>query len=109
MTRPRTILWVDDEIETLDSQMLFLRQQGLAVEGAANGDDALAMLRRQSFGVILLDEQIPGTRGLDLVPMFRAIDASIPIVMVTKSEEPDTLRDAIGAEIADYLTKPVAP
>ncbi len=42
MTRPRTILWVDDEIETLDSQVLFLRQQGFAVEGAANGDDALA-------------------------------------------------------------------
>ncbi len=67
------------------------------------------MLRRQSFGVVLLDEQIPGTRGLDLVPMFREIDASIPVVMVTKSEEPDTLRDAIGAEIADYLTKPVSP
>lgn len=109
MSRPRTILWVDDEIETLDSQMLFLRQQGFTVEGAANGDDALAMLRKQSFGVILLDEQIPGTRGLDLVPMFRAIDASMPVVMVTKAEEPETLRDAIGAEISDYLTKPVSP
>ena len=109
MARPRSILWVDDEIETLDSQVLFLEQHGFAVERAANGDDALALLRRQSYGVILLDEQMPGTRGLELVPMMRAIDSSLPVVMVTKSEEPDTLRDAIGAEIADYLIKPVSP
>ena len=109
MARPRTILWIDDEIESLDSQVLFLEQHGFSVERAANGDDALALLRRQSYGVILLDEQMPGTRGLELVPMLRAIDSSLPVVMVTKSEEPDTLRDAIGAEIADYLIKPVAP
>lgn len=109
MARPRSILWVDDEIDTLDSQVLFLEQQGFSVERAANGDDALALLRRQSYGVVLLDEQMPGTRGLDLVPMFRAVDGAMPVVMVTKSEEPETLRDAIGVEIADYLTKPVSP
>jgi DNA-binding response OmpR family regulator len=109
MARPRSILWVDDEIETLDSQVLFLEQQGFTVERAANGEDALVMLRRQPYGVVLLDEQMPGTRGLDLVPMLREIDASMPVVMVTKSEAQDTLRDAIGAETADYLTKPVNP
>lgn len=109
MLRPRSILWVDDEIETLDSQVLFLEQQGFAVERATNGDDALVMLRRQPYGVLLLDEQMPGTRGLDLVPHLRAIDAAMPVVMVTKSEEPTTMRDAIGAEVADYLIKPVNP
>ena len=109
MLRPKTILWVDDEIETLDSQVLFLEQQGFTVERATNGDDALVLLRRQPYGVVLLDEQMPGTRGLDLVPALRQIDASMPVVMVTKSEEPATMRDAIGAEIADYLIKPVNP
>lgn len=109
MARPRSILWVDDEIATLDSQVLFLEQQGFAVERAANGDDALALLRRQPYGVVLLDEQMPGTRGLDLVPQLRDVDGGMPVVMVTKSEEPETLRDAIGAEIADYLIKPVNP
>lgn len=109
MLRPRTILWVDDEIETLDSQVLFLEQQGFAVERATNGDDALVLLRRQSYGVVLLDEQMPGTSGLDLIPQIRAIDAAMPLVMVTKSEETGTMRDAIGAEIGDYLIKPVNP
>ncbi|MDZ4390738.1 MAG: response regulator [Gemmatimonadales bacterium] len=109
MARLRTILWVDDEIETLDSQLLFLEQNGFTVERAANGDDALALLRAQPYGVVLLDEQMPGTRGLDLVPAIRAIDSSMPVVMVTKSEGADTMRDAIGAEVADYLIKPVNP
>ena len=109
MIRPRSVLWVDDEIETLDSQVLFLEQQGFSVERATNGDDALVLLRRQPYGVVLLDEQMPGTSGLDLIPALRSIDASMPVVMVTKSEEPATMRDAIGAEIADYLIKPVNP
>src|SRR5690606_27756019 len=107
MLRPRTVLWVDDEIETLDSQVLFLEQQGFTVERATNGDDALVLLRRQSYGVVLLDEQMPGTTGLDLIPHLRAIDAAMPVVMVTKSEETATMRDAIGAEIADYLIKQI--
>jgi DNA-binding response OmpR family regulator len=109
MPRPRTILWVDDEIETLDSQVLFLEQHGFTVERAANGDDALALLRRQPYGIVLLDEQIPGRRGLDLVPDLRAMDTAMPVVMVTKSEEPEILREAIGVEVSDYLTKPVSP
>ncbi len=109
MARPRSILWIDDEIDALESQVLFLEQQGFQVERVTNGDDALVLLRRQPYGVVLLDEQMPGTRGLDLIAPLRAIDSSMPLVMVTKSEEPGTMRDAIGAEISDYLIKPVHP
>ncbi|MDH3497465.1 MAG: response regulator [Gemmatimonadota bacterium] len=109
MTRPRTVLWVDDEIELLEAHALFLQEHGFAVERAANGDDALALLRRQGYGVILLDEQMPGQRGLELVDEVRTIDPSVPIVMVTKSEAADTMRDAIGIELQDYLVKPVNP
>lgn len=109
MPRPRTILWVDDEIETLDSQVLFLEQNGFEVERATNGDDALVSLRRQPYGVVLLDEQMPGTSGLELIDQFREVDAAMPVVMVTKSEDTGTMHDAIGVEIADYLIKPVNP
>ena len=109
MPRPRSILWVDDEVESLSSHILFLEEQGFHVEKAAHGDDALVMLQRQPYGVVLLDEQMPGRRGLELFRAIRSIDASMPVVMVTKSEEPATLKDAIGAEISDYLVKPVNP
>ncbi len=109
MPRPRSILWVDDEVESLTSHILFLQEQGFAVETAAHGDDAIVLLQRQNYGVVLLDEQMPGRRGLELFQSIRALDVALPVVMVTKSEEPETLRDAIGAEVSDYLTKPVNP
>ncbi len=109
MPRPKSILWVDDEVESLTSHILFLEEQGFAVETTTHGDDALVLLQRQPYGVVLLDEQMPGRRGLEIFQAIRAIDHAMPVVMVTKSEEPETLKDAIGVEISDYLTKPVNP
>ena len=109
MPRPKSILWVDDEVEGLAAHRRFLEEQGFSVEQAAHGDDALALLRRHPYAVVLLDEQMPGRRGLELLPEIRAIDPALPVVMVTKSEEPGTLRDAIGVEVDDYLVKPVHP
>ncbi|HTS87931.1 MAG TPA: response regulator [Gemmatimonadales bacterium] len=109
MPRPRRILWVDDEVESLSSHVLFLEEQGFSVERAAHGDDALVLLQRQPYGVVLLDEQMPGRRGLDLFRAIRSLDSTMPVVMVTKSEESNTLKDAIGVEISDYLVKPVSP
>src|SRR5258708_14139281 len=109
MTRPQTIVWVDDEVESLAAHALFLQENGFTVERTPHGDDALALLRKQPYGVVLLDEQLPGRRGLELVGEIRAIDPSVPLVMVTKSEESGTMREAIGIEMDDYLLKPVNP
>lgn len=109
MPRPRTVLWVDDEIDSLDAHVLFLKEQGYQVEQAAHGDDAIALLQRRPYGVVLLDEQLPGKRGLELVGEIRSIDPAVPVVMVTKSEEAGTMREAIGIQLDDYLVKPVNP
>ena len=58
MPRPKRILWVDDEVETLTSHTMFLEQQGFTVDKAAHGDDALVLLQRQPYGVVLLDEHM---------------------------------------------------
>ena len=82
MPRPKSILWIDDEVDGLAAHRRFLEQQGFAVTQAAHGDDALAMLRRQPYSVVLLDEQMPGRRGLELIPEIRAIDPAMAVVMV---------------------------
>ncbi|MBI1966458.1 MAG: response regulator [Gemmatimonadetes bacterium] len=109
MPRPKSILWVDDEVEGLAPHRRFLESQGFAVAQAAHGDDALALLRRQPYSVVLLDEQMPGRRGLELLGEIRAIDPAMPVVMVTQSEDEVTMREAIGVEVDDYLVKPVHP
>src|SRR2546426_1758441 len=109
MPRAQSILWVDDEVEALAAHRRFLEDQGFTVEPAAAGDDALALLRRRPYSIVLLDEQMPGRRGLELLGEIRAIDPAMPVVMVTKSEDQETLRDAIGVDVDDYLVKPVHP
>jgi CheY-like chemotaxis protein len=57
----------------------------------------------------LLDEQMPGRRGLDALRELREVDPNLAIVMVTKSEEDSTMTEAIGAALEGYLVKPVTP
>jgi CheY-like chemotaxis protein len=105
----KSVLWVDDEAELLEPHRLFLRDRGFEVEMATNAADALELLRRRSFDLLLLDEQMPGTRGLAVVREVREIAPGMPVVMVTKSEDDGTLREAIGADVREYLLKPVNP
>src|SRR2546428_2130217 len=109
MAGPKRFLWVDDEGDGLAPHRRFLEAQGFTVASAAHGDDALAMLRREPYSVVLLDEQMPGRRGLELLPEIRAIDAGVAVVVVRQSEEGGTPRGAIGVEGEDYLLQPRQP
>ena len=63
MVQPaKTILWVDDEADLLEPHRIFLRDRGFEVESATNADDAVEMVRRRTYSLVLLDEQMPGTR-----------------------------------------------
>ena len=105
----RSVLWVDDEAELLEPHRLFLRDHGYDVQAASNADDAIAMLSRQTFDVVLLDEQMPGKRGLEVFKEMQEVSPATAVVMVTKSEDDATLREALGANVRDYLVKPVTP
>jgi DNA-binding response OmpR family regulator len=106
---PRHVLWVDDEAELLEPHRLFLADKGYEVTVATNADDAVELLRRRPFDVMLLDEQMPGKRGLQAFREVRELEPTLPVVMVTKSEDDATLREALGANVRDYLVKPVSP
>ena len=99
---------MDDDASSSISR-IFLRSKGYDVEWASNADDAVEMLRRRPFDIMLLDEQMPGKRGLEAYRDVRELAPNLPVVMVTKSEEDATLKEAIGANIRDYLVKPINP
>jgi CheY-like chemotaxis protein len=103
------ILWVDDEIELLRPHILFLEEKGYAMTPVTNASDALELVRKDQFDLVLLDEQMPGMDGLSALQEIKAISPFLPVVMVTKSEEESVMEDAIGGRIDDYLTKPVNP
>lgn len=106
---PKRILWVDDEIDLLRPHLMFLQARGYHVDAIPNGDDALALLRERPYDLVLLDEQMPGRRGLEVLEILRREDPHARVVMVTKSEEDRTMNEAIGRRVDDYLVKPTSP
>lgn len=105
----KRILWVDDEVGFLRPHLLFLQQRGYHVDAIANGDDALSLLKENRYDLILLDEQMPGRRGLEVLELLRRDDPHARVVMITKSEEDRTMTEAIGRRVEDYLVKPASP
>lgn len=103
------ILWVDDEIQHLKPFVLFLEDKGYRVKTVSNGSDAIELCVAENFDLILLDEMMPGMDGLATLREIKKYKPSLPIIMVTKSEEEGLMEDAIARQIADYLIKPVNP
>ena len=104
-----TILWADDEIDLLKPHILFLKSKGYDVVTANNGRDALSLAEGQHFDMIILDENMPGLTGLETLSQMKQIAPTVPVIMITKSEEENIMNQAIGNKIADYLIKPVNP
>ena len=103
------ILWVDDEIESLQSQILFLQNKGYEVNAMTNGFDAIDFVKDNFIDVVLLDETMPGITGLETLAKIKEINSQVPIVLITKNETENLMDEAIGSQISDYLIKPVNP
>jgi CheY-like chemotaxis protein len=103
------ILWVDDEIDSLTSQVLFLENKGYEVQTKTNGFDAVEYVKDNAVDVVLLDETMPGITGLQTLQQIKEFNNNLPVVLITKNEAENLMDDAIGSQISDYLIKPVNP
>lgn len=111
MTKPDTILVVEDEEDIQELIRFNLRRAGYDVVTVASGEAALTALQQQPPQLVLLDLMLPGTDGLEVCRRMRADSATreIPVIMVTaKGEESDVVAGLeLGAD--DYVVKPFSP
>jgi putative two-component system response regulator len=102
-----TLLVVDDE-ETIRSAMRrYLVQQGYEVVTAGTGEEALDILRRQPITGMLLDVNLPGTSGIELVPQIMAIDPTVALLMLTAVNDATAAALCMQRGALDYLIKPI--
>jgi len=104
----KKILVVDDEAQIVKVLRVYLEKAGFQVLTAYNGDDAVAVFKRDKPDFMILDLNLPGMDGLDVCKAVRR-DSNIPILMLTaRVEEADRL---IGLELGadDYVVKPFSP
>jgi CheY-like chemotaxis protein len=104
-----SILWADDEMDLLRPHIIFLQSKGFNVVTCFNGNDAIDVFKKEHFDIVFLDENMPGLSGIETLEIIKNIDETVPVVLITKSEEENIMDKAIGAKISDYLIKPVNP
>jgi response regulator RpfG family c-di-GMP phosphodiesterase len=104
MTR---ILIVDDEETIRLALRKFLRSRGYEVEIAGSGDQALQLLDKDSFALMLCDVRMPGMSGVQIVPLARERDQDLAIIMLTAVNDAATATEVLSSGATDYLMKPV--
>lgn len=102
------VLVVEDEQKTRDSVAEGLRLETWHVATAASGDEAVALVSKDAFDLVVLDWMLPDRDGLDVLQQVRRCGAHVPVLMLTARS---TLNDRVigldsGAD--DYLPKPFA-
>jgi len=100
------VLLIEDDLDLVDALSRMLASRGFQVVCCADGAEALVMVRRRSFDVVLLDLTLPGMDGLDWLQHLRDSSSRLPVLVMTarSAVEDRILGLNIGAD--DYLTKP---
>ncbi|KAF0217292.1 MAG: Fis family transcriptional [Geobacteraceae bacterium] len=100
------ILVVDDEHLIRWSLEQNLKKQGYDVLTAGNGEDALKLAREEQPDLVLLDIQLPGMNGLEVLEKIKEIDDDIIVIMVTAHGGLETAVNAMRLGAYDYINKP---
>jgi putative two-component system response regulator len=104
---PVTLLVVDDEEAIRSALLRYLVRQGYEVEAAASGEDALGVLAERKITGILLDVNLPGISGIDLVPRIMEREPGVALLMLTAVNDASTAALCMQRGALDYLIKPI--
>ena len=104
MAEPR-ILVVDDETSMCQYLTILLRKEGYEVTTASSGVEALALMERRPFDVVISDIQMPQLDGIQLLKGIKAIDPDTPVIMLTAYASEQSAIDAVNLGAYAYLQK----
>ncbi len=104
-----TLLIVDDDPYVLESISTLLKEYGYAVFTCQNANDALTMVEKVCFDVVLTDIKMPQITGIELLRNIHAYNQQIPVILMTAFAELDVAVDAIKRGAFDFITKPYNP
>lgn len=106
----KRILIVEDKATSRELLRTVLEQQGYVVEEASDGEEALRKISEQPPHLVLMDLQMPGRNGYEVVREVRTNPRlqSIPVVAVTASAMQGDREKVLAAGFTSYITKPIS-
>jgi DNA-binding NtrC family response regulator len=102
------VLIIDDEMAIRESLQILLEDEGYTVDSAQDGDEGLTMLDTDSFDLVLLDFQLPGRNGLEILREIRDRDPGTAVIMITAYGTPENAVAAIQGGASNFIAKPWA-
>jgi two-component system nitrogen regulation response regulator NtrX len=87
---------------------MILEYEGYEFVGASAGQEGLGLIERESPDLVFLDIKMPGLDGLEVLPRIRAIDESLPVVMISGHATVSTAVEATKLGAFDFIEKPLA-
>ena len=100
------ILVVEDNDRLRKSVVEYLRDEGFAADGAADGEDGLHRAREWDYDAIVLDVMIPAPDGFEVLRRLRSEGKAAPVIMLTARTGLDDRLHGLDSGADDYLTKP---
>lgn len=107
MTDKLTILFADDDQESIESWAAKLEEQGMSVKRATSGDAAFRLLETTPVDVVVLDIMMAGALGIDVLKTIRDAFPSVALVILSGHADVTTAIAAMEEGAFDYLIKPV--
>jgi phosphoserine phosphatase RsbU/P len=107
---PRTLI-ADDQPDVLEALRLLLKGEGIQIEAVTSPAAALEAIRRSDFDLLLMDlnyarDTTSGQEGLDLVANVRALDSTLPVVVMTAWGNMELAIEAMRRGVRDFVLKP---
>ncbi len=109
MNGKNTLLIVDDDPYVLESISTLLKEYGYAVFTAQNAADAMNLVEKIAFDVVLTDIKMPQVTGIELLQNIHAYNQQVPVILMTAFAELDVAVDAVKRGAFDFITKPYNP
>ena len=106
MTQKANILLIDDEIDSCQALSHLLSQVGYNVKICPSGEQALELLEKQPFDLIISDLFLPGISGIDIIKQIKDDSPEIGVILITGNASAETAVEAMKEGALDYITKP---
>ncbi len=102
----KNILVIDDEEVILDFFQELLSKDGYVVKVARTGEEGLVAMGKELFNLAIVDKNLPGINGLEVIKRARKLNPDMEIIIVTAYGSLESVMEAIKLGVLNYLTKP---
>jgi len=105
--KPLKVLFVDDEVELVQTLVERLELRGIDAEGVTTGKQALKRIEEQSYDVVLLDVKMPGIGGLEAMRTIRHLRPELKVILLTGHGSAQDAEEGTQLGAYDYIMKPI--